>query len=95
LSQIDKIEKVTDDISNAKMLIFASKNIINNSKFLERQLKREDSGKWTLDIQEILLDSTDVIEYWLFIENAKLGYSESHTIAFKGKMIMNICLPIR
>lgn len=76
LQNVGKLYKEELDVlSNVKIFVLASKDLVNNSRFIEGALTRaEDSGLWIYEISSVAFNPDDNIEYWYYVEHHGLGY---------------------
>lgn len=78
-------EDFGDILSNVKIFVLASKDLLNNSKFLEGALTRvEDSGLWIYEISSVVFNPDDNMEYWYYVEHHGLGYFSNQLNANAG-----------
>ncbi|XP_070491505.1 beta-1,3-glucan-binding protein-like isoform X2 [Chironomus tepperi] len=73
------LKESTDAYTSVKVLLFTSIN--NNSKFIEYDLKRDNSEKlWIYEMQNVPLKFNDIIEYWIYAENSNVGFFDSRIV---------------
>jgi hypothetical protein len=72
-------------ISDARVFIILSKgNNINNLKFIDVQLTRDENGLWIYDDSSTEWSVSDSVEYWLNVEVSNLGYFANKAVKVQG-----------
>jgi hypothetical protein len=77
--------ETSDVYTDVRLFAFASKSLINNSKFVESALRRDVNGLWIYETTNVDLAADDSIEYWLYVERHKLGHFVSDVLRVEGE----------
>jgi hypothetical protein len=78
-------ENADEAFNDVKIFIFSPKRILNQGKFIEKQLTRDArSGVWICEMAGVALNLDDNIEYWIYVEKSNLGYFTKQILAVQG-----------